>query len=76
MFFYSLLVTISILGYVPSFLGDFSHDTKVVAPSLIFLNVLQSFYFVLFSLRKTQKTKKKCGAFESILAHISTMGAL
>jgi hypothetical protein len=68
-------VTISILGYVPSFLGDFSHDTKVVAPSLIFLNVLKSRYFVLFSLRKTQK-KKKRGAFENLLAHISTTGAL
>jgi hypothetical protein len=74
-------VTISILGYVPSFLGDFSHDTKVVAPSLIFLNVLKSCYFVLFSLRKTQKKKKKKkkkkhSTLENLLAGISTTGAL
>jgi hypothetical protein len=69
-------MTISILGYLPSFLGDFSHDTKVVAPSLIFLNVLKSHYFVLFSSRKTQKTKKKRVTFENLLAHISTTGAL
>jgi hypothetical protein len=69
-------MTISILGYVPSFLGDFSHDTKVVAPSLIFLNVLKSHYFVLFSLRKTKKNKKKRVTFENLLAHISRMGAL
>jgi hypothetical protein len=68
-------MTISILGYVPSFLGDFSHDTKVVAPSLIFLNVLKSHYFVLFSSRKTQKKKKRV-TFENLLAHISTTGAL
>jgi hypothetical protein len=66
---------ISILGYVPSFLGDFSHDTKVVAPSLIFLSVLKSHYFVLFSSRKTKKTKKRI-TFENLLAHISTTGAL
>jgi hypothetical protein len=57
-FFCSLSVSISLLGYVPSFLGDFSHDTKVVAPSLSFLSVLKSCYLLLFSLRKTQKKKK------------------
>jgi hypothetical protein len=54
-FFCSVSVSISLLGYVPSFLGDFSHDTKVVAPSLSFLSVLKSCYLVLFSLRKMQK---------------------
>jgi hypothetical protein len=58
MFFCSLSVSISLLGYVPSFLGDFSHDTKVVAPSLSFLSVLKSCYLLLFSLRKTQNKKK------------------
>ena len=53
-----LSVSISFFGYAPSFLGEFSHDTIVVAPSLSFLNVLKSCYLVLFSLRKTQKTKK------------------
>jgi hypothetical protein len=73
--FCSLSVSISLLGYVPSFLGDFSHDTKVVAPSLSFLSVLKSCYLVLFSLRKTQN-KKKLDAFENLLPHISTTGAL
>jgi hypothetical protein len=69
-------MTISILGYVPSFLDDFSHDTTVVAPSLIFLSVLKSHYFVLFSSRKTKKKQKKRVIFENLLAHISTTGAL
>ena len=54
----SLSVSISLFGQAPSFLGEFSHDIIVVAPSLSFLNVLKSCYLVLFSLRKTQKTKK------------------
>jgi hypothetical protein len=50
-------VSISLLGNTPSFLGEFSHDTKVVAPSLSFANVLKSWYLVLFSWRKIQKKK-------------------
>ena len=69
-------MSISHFRYAPSFLGKFSHDTIVVGPSLSFLNVLKLCYLVLFSLRKTQKTKKKCGAFENLLPHISTTGAL
>ena len=49
----------SLLGYAPSFLGEFSHDTIVVALSLSFLNVLKSCCLVLFSWRKLQKTQKK-----------------
>ena len=45
-------VSISLLGYAPSFLGDFSHDTIVVAPSHRFPNVLKSCDLVLFSWRK------------------------
>ena len=74
-FFCSLLVSISLLGYVPSFLGEFSHDTIVVAPSLSFPNVVKSSHLVLFSWRKLQKNKKKCSAFQNLLPHISTMGA-
>jgi hypothetical protein len=51
-------VSISLSGYPPSFLGEFSHDTIVVAPSPGFLNVLKLCCLVLFSLRKTQKTKQ------------------
>jgi hypothetical protein len=51
-------VSISLLGNAPSFLGEFSHDTKVVAPSLSFATVLKSWYLVLFSWRKMQKRKK------------------
>jgi hypothetical protein len=56
--FCSLSVSISVLGYAPSFLGDFSHDTIVVAPSLSFLNVLKSCCLGLLSLIKTQKQNK------------------
>jgi hypothetical protein len=59
-----------------SLLGDFSHDIKVVAPSVSFLNVLKSHDLVLFSLRKMPKRKKKQATFESLLPHISTTGAL
>jgi hypothetical protein len=69
-------VSISLLGHAPAFLGNFSHDTIVVALSLSFLNVVKSCYLVLFSWRKMQKKKKKCGAFENLLPHISTTGAL
>jgi hypothetical protein len=69
-------VSISLLGYTPSFLGEFSHDTKVVAPSLSFVNVLKACYLVLFPLRKMQKKKKKQDTFENLLPHISTTGAL
>jgi len=55
---FSLSVSISFLGYRPSILGEFSHDTIVVALSLSFVSVLKSCYLVLFSWRKTQKTKK------------------
>ena len=54
---------ISLLGYAPSFLGHFSHDTILVAPSFGFLNVVKSSYLVLFSWRKMQKTKKKTRRF-------------
>jgi hypothetical protein len=67
---------ISFLGHAPSFLGEFPQDTKVVAPSLSFVNVLKSFYLLLFSLRKMQKEKKKQDAFENLLPHISTTRAL
>jgi hypothetical protein len=74
--FCSLKVSISLLGYTPSFLGEFSHDTKVVAPSLSFVNVLKACYLVLFPLRKMPKKKKKRDTFENLLPHISTTGAL
>jgi hypothetical protein len=74
-FFFPLCINF-LLGYAPAFLGDFSHDTKVVALSLSFLNVLKSYYFVLFSLRKMQNKIKKQVAFENLLPHISTTGAL
>ena len=57
--FCSLSVSISLLGYVPSFLGEFSRDTIVVAPSLSFPNVVKSSHLVLFSWRKMQKKNKK-----------------
>jgi hypothetical protein len=69
-FFCSVSVSISLLGYVPSFLGDFSHDTKVVAPSLSFLSVLKSCYLLLFSLRKMQN-KIKNGTLLKIFPLIS-----
>jgi hypothetical protein len=48
-----------------------------VVPSLSFLNVLKPCDLVLFSLRKMQKKKKKKQvAFENLLPHISTTGAL
>jgi hypothetical protein len=68
-------VSISLLGHAPAFLGKISHDTIVVALSLSFLNVVKSCYLVLFSWRKMQK-KKNCSAFENLLPHISTTGAL
>jgi len=52
-------VLISLLGHAPSFLGQFSHGTTIVAPSLKFVNVLKSSYLVLFSSRKNRKFKKK-----------------
>ena len=71
--FCSLSVLISLLGYAPSFLGEFSHDTIVVAPSLSFLNVVKSYYLVLFSWRKLQKTKKNA-ALRRIFYLISPQG--
>jgi len=50
--------------------------TIVVTPSFSFPNVVKSCYLVLFPLRKMQKNKKKCGAFENLLPHISTTEAL
>ena len=55
----SLSVSISLLGHAPSFLGEFSHDTLVVAPFLSFLNTLKSYCLVFCSWRKMQKKKKK-----------------
>ena len=52
-----------------------SHDTIIIAHSFSFLNVVKSCYLVLFSWRKMQKKKKKHGAFQNLLHHISTMGA-
>ena len=52
------------LGYVPSLLGQISHNTKIVASFHIFLNMLKSSYLVLFSWRKTQKTKKNAVLFK------------
>ena len=72
--FWSLWVSISLLGYALSFFGHFSHDTTIVALSFSFLNVLKSCDLVLFSLRKMQK-KKKNGACQNLLPHISTTGA-
>jgi len=67
----------SVLGYAPSFFGQISHDTIVVAPSPSFPNVLKMCCLVLFSWRKTQKKqKKKGGAEKNVLPHISTTGAL
>ena len=68
-------MSISHLGYALSFFGHFSHDTTIVALSFTFLNVLKSCDLVLLSLRKMQKTKKKCGTFQNLLPHISTAGA-
>ena len=41
-----------------SFLGQFSHDTIIVATSITFLNGLKSSCLVLFWWRKMQKVKK------------------
>ena len=68
-------MSISLLGHAPSFFGEFSHDTTIVAPSFTFLNVVKSCDLVLFSWRKMQKRKKKRGAFQNLLPHISTTGA-
>jgi hypothetical protein len=67
-------VSISLLGHAPAFLGIFSHDTIVVALSLSFLNVVKSCYLFFFFMEKTAKNKKKRGAFENLLPHISTTG--
>jgi hypothetical protein len=65
-------VSISLLGNAPSFLGEISYDTKVVAPSLSFVNVLKSWYLVLFSWRKMQNKKyKKNTALRKIFYLIS-----
>ena len=45
----------SLLGYIPSFFGHFSHDMIIVALSFSFLTVLKSCCLVLFSWRKMQK---------------------
>ena len=58
--FCSLSVSISLLGHAPSFLGEISHDTIVVAPFLSFLNMSKSCCLVFCSWRKMQnKTKTK-----------------
>jgi hypothetical protein len=69
-------VLISFLGHAPSFLSDFNHNTKVVAPSLSFVTVLKLFYFLLFSWINMQNKNKKQDTFENLLPHISTTGAL
>jgi hypothetical protein len=69
-------MSISLLQHTPSFLGQFSHNRIIVAPSLSFLNVLKSCYLVFFSWRKTQDNKKKQDAFENLLPHISITEAL
>jgi len=69
-------VSISVLGYAPSFFGQISDDTILVAHSPSFLNALKLCCLVLFSWRKTQQTNKKCSAEKNVLPHISTMGAL
>ena len=56
-------MSISLLGYALSFVGQFSHGTIVVAPSLTFLNQLKSCDLVLFSWRKMQKKTKKTRCF-------------
>jgi len=67
----SLSVSISLLGYAPSFLGQIFYDMIIVAPSLSSLNMLKSCCLVLLPWRKTQKTKKKKPAVEKILYLIS-----
>ena len=62
--FCNLSVSISLLGHAPSFLGEFSHGTIVVAPVLSFLNMLKSCCLVFFPWRKMQKTKKNAALFE------------
>ena len=61
--------------HAPSFLGEFSHDTTIVAPSFTFLNVVKSCDLVLFSWRNMQKKTKKRSTFRNLLPHISTTGA-
>ena len=51
-------MSVSLLGYAPSFFGHFSHNTIIIALSFSFLNVVKSCCLVLFSWRKTQKTKQ------------------
>ena len=53
----------SLLRQAPSFFGHFSHDTRIVALSFSFLNVLKLCCLVLFSWRKLQKRKKKTQHF-------------
>ena len=74
--FCNLSVSISLLGHAPSFLGEFSHDTIVVASVLTFLNMLKSCCLVFFSWRKMQKTKKMrrfSKSFTSYLHNHSTL---
>ena len=63
--FYGLLLLISLLGHAPSFFGQISHDTIIVAPFVSFLNVL----FGVFFIKKNTKNKTKT---QQCLSHIST----
>ena len=64
-------MSISLLGHAPSFLGEFSHDTTIVAPSFTFLNVVKSCDLVLFSWRKMPKKKKENAVLFKIFYLIS-----
>jgi hypothetical protein len=56
--YFVVSVSISVLGYAPSFFDQFSHNTIVVVPSPSFLKVLKLCCLVLFSCRKTQNKTK------------------
>ena len=76
--FCSMSVPISYFGYAPSFLGQISHDTIIVASFPSFLNVLKLYCLVFFSWRKMQKKTKKSWQWEeslsSYLHNRSTIG--
>ena len=74
--FCSWSLSISLLGHAPFFSGEISHDTRVVAPFLSFLNVLKSCCLVFFSWRKMQKTKKKQCFWKSFTSYLHNHSTL
>ena len=65
-------------GYAPSFLGEFSHDTIIVASFLNFLNVLKLSDLMLFfhgeKHKKVKKSRQSDKYFNSYLHNKNTLG--